>query len=475
MKAPILVVILLASALCFAQTPAANQKPLTRNQIIELLKAKMESADLAKAIQERGIDFEPTADDIVTLREAGAQDALLKVVRAAKPRPLTRDRVLQLVVAGVPSPRAVMYIQQRGMDFVPDDEFISTLRVAGADDALIAAVRAAGDAARVNVPIETFCPNAEVYLDGVLQGHTDAQGKFVITAKPGLHAVRVSFPGKKDSEGKVDFHAGSYPMTLPVVDLGPTPGAETTRPIEGMPASGTSAGVAKLNPKDGLKYAWIPPGTFMMGCSPGDSGCDADERPAHQVTISKGFWMGETEVTVGAYQRFATATGAAMPSAPDVNSGWGDEQMPIVNVSWEDAKECCGWAGGRLPTEAEWEYAARAGSTEARHGPIDGIAWYSRNSGGEAHAVAQKRPNAFNCFDMLGNVWEWVTDWYGQNYYVDAPQRDPKGARSGNMRVLRGGSWLVAHAQVRVSNRNGAGPDAQFDYIGFRCVRDVVP
>jgi serine/threonine-protein kinase len=194
------------------------------------------------------------------------------------------------------------------------------------------------------------------------------------------------------------------------------------------------------NPKDGLKYVWIPPGTFMMGCSPGDSECFDFEKPSHQVTITKGFWMGQTEVTVAAYRRFAGSTGRQMPDAPNFNAGWNNQDMPIVNVSWDDATAFCGWAGGRLPTEAEWEYAARGGSTEARYGNLDELAWDNQNSGGQTHDVAQKRANGFGLYDMLGNVWEWVNDWDDPNYYQNSPSQDPPGAASGQFRVLRGGS-----------------------------------
>jgi hypothetical protein len=97
----------------------------------------------------------------------------------------------------------------------------------------------------------------------------------------------------------------------------------------------------------------------MMGCSPGDNECHVSEKPSHRVTITKGFWIGQTEVTVGAYKRFAAATGRQMPGAPSFNSGWADDMMPIVNVTWDDAREYCTWAGGRLLTEVEWEYSAR--------------------------------------------------------------------------------------------------------------------
>jgi len=210
-----------------------------------------------------------------------------------------------------------------------------------------------------------------------------------------------------------------------------------------------------------------------MGCSPGDSECIADEKSAHPVTISRGFWMGQTPVTAGAYKRFAGATGRQMPGAPNFNNGWANENMPIVDVSWDDAAAYCGWMGGRLPTEAEWEYAARAGSTESRYGNIDDIAWYTQNSGGQTHDVAQKRANGFGLYDMLGNVWEWVNDWYDQNYYQNSTSQDPSGPTSGQLRVLRGGSWGSLSRGVRVSGRDRYSPGDRVVNGGFRCGGEV--
>lgn len=229
------------------------------------------------------------------------------------------------------------------------------------------------------------------------------------------------------------------------------------------------AGTARENPRDGLKYVWIPPGTFEMGCSPGDSECYYDEEPSHQVRISKAFWVGQTDVTVGAYKRFAGSSGRKMSAAPGTH-GRTNDNMPMVNVSWDDAQAYCGWIRGRLPAEAEWEYAARGGSTEARYGPIDKIAWYVKNSRRGIHEVAQKRPNRFGLYDMLGNVWQWVGDWYGGKYYQSSPVTDPGGPSSGVDRVLRGGSWVSHPKDVRASVRGRIRRSSGSGGVGFRCV-----
>jgi serine/threonine-protein kinase len=276
--------------------------------------------------------------------------------------------------------------------------------------------------------------------------------------------------------------------------------ASVQTPQEAVP---TAAGTLKLNPKDGLKYVWIPSGTFTMGCSPGDTECADDEKPPHQVTITKGFWLGQTEVTVGAYKRFAAATGRHMPPEPKLrgralNPGWGDEAMPIVDVTWDEAQAYCSWAGGRLPTEAEWEYAARAGSTAARYSDLNEIAWYGDNSGrqrldseriwkedeanyekrlndngNDMHDFGQKHANSFGLFDMLGNVYEWVNDWYDKKYYQSGPSQDPVGPTSAAEHVVRGGSWVDDPRDVRVSDRAGADPRTRYEFFGFRCIRNL--
>src|SRR6266849_4839425 len=201
-----------------------------------------------------------------------------------------------------------------------------------------------------------------------------------------------------------------------------------------------------VNPMDGQTYVWIPPGEFTMGCSEADSECTDDEKPTHPVSIDKGFWLGQTEVTLAAYRKYADRHGATVPE------GAGD--MPATQVSWAEAKTYCAAVGGRLPTEAEWEYAARGGKPGAYYGVVPEIAWYAGNSGDAPHAVGKKKPNAYGVYDVLGNVREWVLDRYFNKYDVAAPAtgdavEQPLAPNAST--VARGGFWESEAAAIRVS------------------------
>ena len=220
-----------------------------------------------------------------------------------------------------------------------------------------------------------------------------------------------------------------------------------------------------LGPPPG--FVWIPAGVYMMGCSPDDSSCYADELPRHTVKLSKGFFLKRTEVTVDDFRHYARAAGAPLQS-PDL-----DPQHPVANVTWEQAKAYCEWSGGRLPTEAEWEYAARAGSEERYYGPLDDIAWHQGNTPLTLPmSVGRKQQNKFGLHDMVGNVWEWVGDWYSQEYYRASPLADPQGPETGTERVMRGGSHLDGPEALRVSKREGRAPNVRAAHIGFRCAQE---
>ncbi len=252
----------------------------------------------------------------------------------------------------------------------------------------------------------------------------------------------------------------------------------------------------------GMKLVYIPAGEFMMGSPSNDKDSNDWERPQHQAKISKGFWMGVYEITVGHFQRFVDDTGyktdaekEGWASAPDGNS-WGKvnganwknpgfsqtDTHPVVNVSWNDAISFCEWMSRkenktyRLPTEAEWEYACRAGSTTRfcfgdSDSGLDDYVWYGYDkSGKQTHPVGQKKPNGFGLYDIHGNVWEWCQDWYGESYYSNSPEVDPQGPSSGESHVLRGGSWLSSPRFCRSANRGRNMPDARLYHSGFRVV-----
>jgi len=245
----------------------------------------------------------------------------------------------------------------------------------------------------------------------------------------------------------------------------PTPTGVTASPPGTPPA--TPPLKIWSNPADELNYVWIPAGTFMMGCSAQDSECKDNEKPTHQVNIEKGFWLGQTEVTVTAYRRFAAKSARHSPA--------GEGALPVSGVSWADAKEYCAAMGVRLPTEAEWEYAARAGNSQPYYGVISDIAWYADNSGDAPHTVGTKQPNAFGLYDMLGNVSEWVLDRYFDKYYFDSVATGPgveQPLPSNALAVARGGFWQSDASALRVSHRLAQEKDGSDIPIGFRCASD---
>jgi len=219
---------------------------------------------------------------------------------------------------------------------------------------------------------------------------------------------------------------------------------------------------------------FVKGGTFDMGSNDGE----LDEKPIHEVTISD-FYIGKYEVTFEGYDRFCEATGKEKPD----DKGWGRGNRPVINVNWFDAVTYCEWLSKetgqkfRLPTEAEWEYAARGGNKSKGYvysgsNNIDKVAWYRNNSSNRTHEIGIKQPNELGVYDMSGNVWEWCSDWYDEHYYSKSPSDDPKGPSNGTNRVLRGGSWHLDDNYCRSANRVGSVPDFTFVDLGFRCVQD---
>ena len=235
----------------------------------------------------------------------------------------------------------------------------------------------------------------------------------------------------------------------------------------------------QANPRDGLEYARIPQGEFTMGCSPGDHDCSPDELPAHPVSISRDYWIGRTEVTQSAYRQFCAKTGRTCPAASDGSPA----KQPQGGVSWADADAYCRWSGGRLPTEVEWEYAARGGQPDLRCPTANSISHDDANysgTGGQDRwdsdsPVGSFAANGYGLFDMAGNLWEWCADWYSPEFYAASPKADPVGPANGATHVVRGGSWNNLAMRLRVSARFASDAATQLPTIGFRCVRESAP
>jgi formylglycine-generating enzyme len=211
----------------------------------------------------------------------------------------------------------------------------------------------------------------------------------------------------------------------------------------------------------------LPGGTFSMGTANGN----AADGPVHPVSIS-GFSISRTEVTRGQYRLYCKSTGRGLP--PDMPDTEADDRLPVTNITWQEAVTCCQWLGGRLPTEAEWEYAAAAGKQYIYSGSnqADPVAWYKNNTNGGPAAVQTKNPNSFGLYDLTGNVAEWCQDWYDKAYYTKSSSA--QGPSSGTERVIRGGAYNsftnspLDGNQLRITYRNSENPGARRPYIGFR-------
>jgi eukaryotic-like serine/threonine-protein kinase len=238
----------------------------------------------------------------------------------------------------------------------------------------------------------------------------------------------------------------------------------------------------RTNSTDSLEYARIPSGTFEMGCVPADADCSEDEAPRHSVRLSHSYWLGRTEVTVAAWRRFASAT-SYQGSAGTTQSSDADKNQPVIMATWKDAAAYCGWAGGRLPTEAEWERAARGGREGSKYpwgdeapactaGASNGAA-FDGCASTSVQPVASYAANDFGLYDMVGNVAEWCADKYSGHYYTsETAATDPTGAAFGMSRVVRGGTSSASAKVLRVSARGASAPDTSGLNLGFRCALD---
>jgi formylglycine-generating enzyme required for sulfatase activity len=286
------------------------------------------------------------------------------------------------------------------------------------------------------------------------------------------------------------------------VTVGPGEEVRISRKLEtekievALKSKGPQAGDAWRDPVTGMEFVWVPGGSFMMGSPSGEQGRDDDEGPVHRVELD-GFWMGKYEVTNAEYRMFRSSHSSGNYKGKDLDG----KKQPVANVSWEDAQAFVTWlndrTGGRymyaLPAEAQWEYAARGGSTTSRYWGNDSddacayanvadrtvkrsfSSWTGIHDCDDGYAVSSPvgsfRPNGFGLYDMLGNVREWCQDRYDKNAYSFHARKNPIYARGGFLRVVRGGSWIALPRCVRSAFRGWYGPGDTYNLLGFRLLR----
>lgn len=234
----------------------------------------------------------------------------------------------------------------------------------------------------------------------------------------------------------------------------------------------TEAGDNWVEPSTGMEFVWVPGGCYRMGCGSWTDNCDEDERPVHEVCVD-GFWIGKYEVTRGEWKHIMGN------NSSDSDNG---DNYPVEEVNWTDCQDFIDKLNSqssktfRLPTEAEWEYAARSGGKEQKYAGgdnVDSVAWYGDNSEYKTHEVGTKAPNDLGIYDMSGNVWELCSDWYSSDYYSNSPRDNPQGPSSGSYRVIRGGSCMDIYARyIRTAYRSYLhAPSYGYYDLGLRLVK----
>jgi len=325
-------------------------------------------------------------------------------------------------------------------------------------------------------------------------------------------------------------HSKTSPAPLPPWNLPPGSPPPAVAPFDAAKAKEHQAawakylGVAAESENSlGMRFVLIPPGEFDMGSTQEELAklleqakatnqpswqIDrlSSEAPKHRVRISKPFWLGVHEVTRGQFRRFVDDSGYQTEAERDGTGGYGlvdgqwkqdprfvwntdpgfeqTDDRPVVNVSWNDVTAFCAWLSEKegekscLPSEAQWEYACRAGTTTRWYSGDDEDAlkehaWFSFNAANKSHPVGQKSPNAWSLYDIHGNVWEWCQDWWAVDYYAVSPLDDPTGAAGGSFRLLRGGSWYDVASGCRASYRRWHTPGDRREDRGSRLTRAV--
>jgi len=421
-------------------------------QMVEASAARMRGA---KTLVGREVRLKLATGQMTAIVKA-ATDAGLAVAATFTVNNETRERALDLKWDALHAEQKAQFARLGGLEMPPADAAVGSAYEALATDDIArarSAVEAAGDH-----------PLAGRLAEVVRERQTQHKYESAVKRAQELVARRSWKVAVEECEKALDLRPGDGRASELL--------AEARRHIEPEPTL-----TLELAPGVTMELVHIKPGVFTMG---GDMdskyGWVGVEKPKHEVAITRGFYLGKYEVTQAQYE-------AVMGGNP---SSWKEANRPVEQVSWTDAAEFCRRASEktrrevRLPTEAEWEYACRAGTTtDWSHGndsaTLGEYAWYLANADRQTHPVGEKKPNAWGLYDMHGNVWEWVADWYSAGYYASSPREDPPGPAGGDNRLLRGGGWYLDGSFARsASRRNWLLSDRHSD-MGLRAAVSLPP
>jgi formylglycine-generating enzyme required for sulfatase activity len=463
-------------------------------------KARLEAVERARRAQEEARLAEIAVAHAAwfwTANDAkGRAEALERDPSAAD---TARAAAWEAVVAALANPPKDLPADGRA-DAAARREFASSRARAWRDrDALAKQATTDWPEVRHGLELEVPLPKKQAWMAqflktyGTLEGHpavVEARALDALLQRGEAHPIRAMAEARRREEARLAAEAQVAAEARRREEAGLAAEAEARRREEARLAAEAEArrqaeverAIREAEVVVADDFVLIRPGRFVMG-SPASEVSRGSDETQQTVTLTRAFWLATTEVTQGEWRR-------VMMGNPSHFSGCGD-RCPVERVSWHDAVAYCnersrqeglgpcydgarfkglGCTGYRLPTEAEWEYAAQAGTTGVRYGEVDAIGWYNGNSGVGTHPVAQKRPNAWGSYDMLGNVWEWTNDRYAP---YAGPATDPLGPASGATRVFRGGDWSDGAGQLRAANRANSTPDYRANFLGFRLARSV--
>ena len=306
---------------------------------------------------------------------------------------------------------------------------------------------------------------SDVYVDGVKVGQSPRVFNGVLV---GNHNVEIRKSGYATSRQTVTISEGQTASISGSLTSSTSSSSANTLSSSGSSLSGNALTIPVKNGIS-IEMVKVEAGSFNMGATPEMINPDTDEKPVHRVTLTNDYYIGKYEVTQALWQ-------AVMGSNPSHFKG---DDLPVEQVSWNDCQDFISKLNAmtgkrfRLPSEAEWEYAARGGKKSRGYqysgsNTLGDVAWYEGNSGSKTHAVGTKQPNELGIYDMTGNVWEWCQDWYGS--YSSSPQTNPTGAVRGSFRVGRGGSWYHSARNCRSSYHDFDTPVSRGNYLGLRLI-----